>query len=239
VRVTFASLLREELSEVAARLRTAHEELRARGLRLDLTRGKPSAEQLDLATPLLELPGTGDYRAADGSDTRNYGGLRGLPELREIFGPLLGVPPARLIAAGNSSLELMHDYLVHAVLFDAPGAGRPWRDAAFLCPVPGYDRHFAICETLGIYMIPVPLTGEGPDMAEVERLVAEDTRIKGIWCVPKYSNPTGDVYSPRNRAAAGRHAHRGRGLPCLLGQRLRGAPPHRRGPRGRGRPRGV
>lgn len=206
MRVTFSSLLPEELSEVAAQLRTAHEELRARGLRLDLTRGKPSAEQLDLSTPLLELPGTGGYRTADGSDTRNYGGLRGLPELREIFGPLLGVPPERLIAAGNSSLELMHDYLVHAVLFGVPGAEQPWRDAAFLCPVPGYDRHFAICEKLGIDMIPVPLTGAGPDMAEVERLAVEDARIKGIWCVPKYSNPTGDVYSPETvRRLAGMH----------------------------------
>jgi DNA-binding transcriptional MocR family regulator len=173
----------------------AYEELRSRGLRLDLTRGKPSAEQLDLAGPLLELPGTGDYRAADASDVRNYGGLRGLPELREIFAPLLGVPVDRLLAAGNASLELMHDYLVHAVLFGVPGGEHPWRDTAFLCPVPGYDRHFAICAKLGIEMIPVALTGEGPDLAQVERLVAEDARVKGIWCVPKYSNPTGETYS--------------------------------------------
>jgi DNA-binding transcriptional MocR family regulator len=198
VRVKFANMPREELTELAAHLRGEHEKLRARGLRLDLTRGKPATDQLDLSTPLLELPGTDDYRAADGSDTRNYGGLRGLPELREVFGPLLGVPAERLIATGNSSLEVMHDYLVHAALFGVPGGDRPWRDgsAAFLCPVPGYDRHFAICEKLGIDMIPVPLTGEGPDMAEVERLAAADARIKGIWCVPKYSNPTGDVYSP-------------------------------------------
>jgi DNA-binding transcriptional MocR family regulator len=174
----------------------AYEELRARGLRLDLTRGKPSAEQLDLANPLLALPGPADFRAADASDVRNYGGLRGLPELRAIFAPLLGVPAERLLAAGNASLELMHDYLVHAVLFGVPGGDHPWRDAAFLCPVPGYDRHFAICAKLGIEMIPVALTGDGPDMAEVERLVAEDARVKGVWCVPKYSNPTGETYSP-------------------------------------------
>jgi len=173
----------------------AYEDLRARRLRLDLTRGKPSAEQLDLAVPLLELPGMGDHRAADGTDVRNYGGLRGLPELREIFEPLLGVPADRLLAAGNASLELMHDYLLHAALFGVPGGESPWRDAAFLCPVPGYDRHFAICAKLGIEMIPVALTGDGPDMAEVERLVAEDARVKGIWCVPKYSNPTGEIYS--------------------------------------------
>jgi DNA-binding transcriptional MocR family regulator len=193
--VTFAELPHEQLSELAASLRTAHDELRARGLKLDLTRGKPSAEQLNLSTPLLDLPGAGDYRAADGSDTRNYGGLRGLPELREIFAPLLGLKPENMIAFGNSSLELMHDFLMHAVLFGVPGGSGPWRDAAFLCPVPGYDRHFAICAKLGIEMIPVPMTGDGPDLAEVARL-AVDPRVKGIWCVPKYSNPTGETYSP-------------------------------------------
>ena len=193
--MTFAELPHDELSELATSLRTAYEELRGRGLKLDLTRGKPSAEQLDLSTALLGLPGVADYRAADGSDARNYGGLRGLPELREIFAPLLGVPVENLIAAGNSSLELMHDYLIHAVLFGVPGGSGPWRDAAILCPVPGYDRHFSICSKLGIEMIPVPMTESGPDLDEVERLVA-DPRVKGIWCVPKYSNPTGEVYSP-------------------------------------------
>ena len=193
--MTFAELPHDELSELATSLRTAYDELRGRGLKLDLTRGKPSAEQLDLSTALLGLPGVADYRAADGSDARNYGGLRGLPELREIFAPLLGVPVENLIAAGNSSLELMHDYLIHAVLFGVPGGSGPWRDAAILCPVPGYDRHFSICSKLGIEMIPVPMTESGPDLDEVERLVA-DPRVKGIWCVPKYSNPTGEVYSP-------------------------------------------
>ncbi len=196
MRVTFADLPRTELSELAESLRAAHDELRGRGLKLDLTRGKPSAEQLDLSAPLLDLPGSADYRAADGTDTRNYGGLRGLPELRAIFAPLLGLSPENMIAAGNSSLELMHDYLVHAALFGVPGSSSgPWRDAAILCPVPGYDRHFAICAKLGIEMIPVRLTGAGPDLAEVERLAA-DPRVKGIWCVPKYSNPTGETYSP-------------------------------------------
>ncbi|HEX4222446.1 MAG TPA: aminotransferase class I/II-fold pyridoxal phosphate-dependent enzyme [Pseudonocardiaceae bacterium] len=182
------------MSELAESLRTAHDELRGRGLKLDLTRGKPAADQLDLATGLLDLPGAGDYRAEDGSDVRNYGGLRGLPELRAIFAPLFGLKPENMIAFGNSSLELMHDFLIHAVLFGVPGGSGPWRDAAMLCPVPGYDRHFAICAKLGIEMIPVPMTGEGPDLAEVRRLVA-DPRVKGIWCVPKYSNPTGDSYS--------------------------------------------
>jgi DNA-binding transcriptional MocR family regulator len=193
--VTFAELPRQELSELAASLRTAHDELRGRSLKLDLTRGKPAAEQLDLSAPLLDLPGSADYRAADGTDTRNYGGLRGLPELRAIFAPLLGLAPENMIAAGNSSLELMHDYLVHAVLFGVPGGSAPWRDVAMLCPVPGYDRHFSICAKLGIEMIPVRLTGAGPDLDEVRRLAA-DPRVKGMWCVPKYSNPTGETYSP-------------------------------------------
>jgi DNA-binding transcriptional MocR family regulator len=179
-------------------LRREYGVLQARGLAFDLTRGKPSAEQLDLAEPLLELPGAGQHLAGDGTDTRNYGGLRGLAELRKIFGELLQVPVEQLIAFGNSSLELMHECLVHAVLFGVPPGGKPWAlgtGTAFLCPVPGYDRHFALCEKLGIEMITVPMNAAGPDMDEVERLVAADARIKGIWCVPKYSNPSGIRYS--------------------------------------------
>ncbi len=187
-----------DLARYLDELRREYEELQARGLALDLTRGKPSAEQLDLSEPLLELPGVGKYLASDGTDTRNYGGLRGLAELREIFSELLGVPVEQLIAFGNSSLELMHECLVHAVLFGVPGSTQPWgmgTGTALLCPVPGYDRHFALCEKLRIEMITVPMNAVGPDMDEVERLVARDARIKGIWCVPKYSNPSGVRYS--------------------------------------------
>ncbi|GAA1383404.1 aminotransferase class I/II-fold pyridoxal phosphate-dependent enzyme [Pseudonocardia kongjuensis] len=176
----------------------AYEELKAAGLKLDLTRGKPSSEQLDLAHGLLGLPGAGEYRAADGTDTRNYGGLQGLPELREIFAPALQVPVGQLVAWNNSSLELMHDVLVHALLSPVPGAPARWVDAgrvAFIAPVPGYDRHYGVCERLGIDLVTVPMTADGPDMDEVERLVADDPSIKGIWCVPKYSNPDGVVYS--------------------------------------------
>ncbi len=198
VTVSLTELSPDELTRTLDELRGAYDELRGRALALDLTRGKPSAEQLDLAEELLGLPGAGTHTAADGTDTRNYGGLRGLAELREIFGPLLDVPPEQLVAFGNSSLELMHECMVHAVLFGVPGSTGPWAPgsgAAVLCPVPGYDRHFALCEKLGIEMIPVPMNGTGPDLAEVERLAGEDARIKGIWCVPKYSNPTGTVYS--------------------------------------------
>ncbi|MER6666970.1 aminotransferase class I/II-fold pyridoxal phosphate-dependent enzyme [Amycolatopsis japonica] len=168
-----------------------------RGLSLDITRGKPSPRQLDLADGLLALPG--DVRKAeDGTDVRNYGGLKGLPELRRIFAGPLQVPAGQLLAAGNSSLELMHDSIVQAYLSKLPGAERRWADepsVKFLCPVPGYDRHFALAERFGIELIQVPLTETGPDMAVVERLVAEDAAVKGIWCVPKYSNPTGVTYS--------------------------------------------
>ncbi|GGO76581.1 aminotransferase class I/II-fold pyridoxal phosphate-dependent enzyme [Nonomuraea cavernae] len=167
-----------------------------RGLSLDLTRGKPSPRQLDLSNDMLRLPAS--YRAADGTDGRNYGNLQGLAELRELFAPLLQVPAAQLVVGGNASLAMMHDTVVHALLSTVPGAVRRWveePEITFLCPVPGYDRHFTICERLGIRMVPVPMGADGPDMDVVERLVAADASVKGIWCVPKYSNPSGIVYS--------------------------------------------
>ncbi|MFF7411843.1 aminotransferase class I/II-fold pyridoxal phosphate-dependent enzyme [Streptomyces lydicus] len=187
----------DALTEVLARARQEYQDLTARGLSLNLTRGKPAPEQLDLSEELLSLP-RGVHTSADGTDVRNYGGLQGLPELREIFAEVLQVPAGQLLAAGNSSLELMHDCLVHALLGVLPGATSRWVEQeriAFLCPVPGYDRHFALCERFGIDMIPVPMTAEGPDMDVVEQLVAEDPTVKGIWCVPKYSNPDGTCYS--------------------------------------------
>ncbi|MFK4084606.1 aminotransferase class I/II-fold pyridoxal phosphate-dependent enzyme [Kribbella sp. NPDC020789] len=186
----------EELTAQRERAQAEYDALAAKGLKLDLTRGKPSPRQLDLADAMLgaiERP-----VAADGTDLRNYGGLNGLPELRAIFAGALQVPADQLLAAGNSSLELMHDAIVFALLGQVPGAERRWADEdeiTFLCPVPGYDRHFGICERYGIKMVPVALTPDGPDMDEVERLVAADTSIKGIWCVPKYSNPDGTTYS--------------------------------------------
>ncbi|MFI7131844.1 aminotransferase class I/II-fold pyridoxal phosphate-dependent enzyme [Nonomuraea sp. NPDC050153] len=167
-----------------------------RGLSLDLTRGKPSPRQLDLSDDLLRLPTS--YRAADGTDGRNYGNLQGLTELRELFAPLVQVPAGQLVVGGNSSLALMHDTIVHALLTKVPGAARRWVEepaVTFLCPVPGYDRHFTITERFGIKMVPVPMNAEGPDMDVVERLVAADASVKGIWCVPKYSNPSGVTYS--------------------------------------------
>lgn len=167
-----------------------------RGLSLDLTRGKPSPRQLDLSDDLLRLPSS--YRAADGTDGRNYGNLQGLAELRELFAPLVQVPAGQLVVGGNSSLAMMHDTIVHALLDPVPGAARRWveePEITFLCPVPGYDRHFTITERFGVTMVPVPMTAKGPDMDVVERLVAADPKVKGMWCVPKYSNPSGVTYS--------------------------------------------
>jgi DNA-binding transcriptional MocR family regulator len=146
--------------------------------------------------------GPSDFRAADGTDCRNYGGLHGLPELREIFSSLLQVPVEQLIASDNSSLSLMHDTVMHAMLFPLPGGQTRWVDVerpAFLCPVPGYDRHFSICQKFGIEMIPVEPAADGTlDIAEIERLAASDPRIKGLWFVPKYSNPTGVTVSEQH-----------------------------------------
>ena len=184
------------MTATKAELEQQYEELRARTLSLDLTRGKPSPEQLDLSNALLELPGAGEYRDASGVDLRNYGGPDGNLELRAIFGELLEIPAAQLLALGNASLSIMHDTIVHALLHGVPG-GSAWRDddIAFLCPVPGYDRHFAICEALGIRMIPVPFIDDRLDIATIKTLVADDPSIRGMWCVPMYANPTGIVYT--------------------------------------------
>ena len=197
----FSALNPEALQSLREELNKDYVRLQERDLKLDLTRGKPSAQQLDLSNELLSLPGDGDFRAADGTDCRNYGGLLGLAELREIFSPLLQVPVDQLLASDNSSLSLMHDTVIHAMLFPLPGGGPRWADVerpAFLCPVPGYDRHFSVCEKFGIEMIPVePAADGGLDIEEIERLAASDVRIKGIWIVPKYSNPTGFVLADR------------------------------------------
>jgi DNA-binding transcriptional MocR family regulator len=186
-------------SELDALLEAARQDfakLQAQGLRLDITRGKPAADQLDLSAPLLTEPLL-LTQARDGSDVRNYGGLAGLPELREIFADALQVPAAQLFAAGNSSLQVMSDFLTDALLRGVPGGSARWIDGpvGVLCPVPGYDRHFALAESLGMTLIPVATTDDGPDMDQVEALVAADASIKAIWCVPKYSNPTGITYS--------------------------------------------
>ncbi len=175
-------------------LRQKHDELRAQGLKLDLTRGKPSPEQLDLSNQMLTLPGEGDYRAADGTDLRNYGGPDGLEELRAIFGELLHIPTSQLLALDAVTLPIMHGTVVNALLNGRPDGDGPWRDVknlTFLCPVPGYDRHFTICEALGIRMIPVPFVDGALDLETIRSLVASDSSIRGLWAVPMYANPSG------------------------------------------------
>jgi DNA-binding transcriptional MocR family regulator len=198
--VSFQSLGRDELQAQHELQTRNYADLQAKGLKLDLTRGKPSPAQLDLSNKLLSLPGE-NYRDGDGTDTRNYGGLHGLPELRAIFGELLGIPVHNLIAGNNASLELMHDMVVYSMLHGGVDSTRPWIEEhaeskiKFLCPSPGYDRHFAITESLDIEMITVPMQEDGPDVDLIEELVAADPAIKGMWCVPVYSNPTGATYS--------------------------------------------
>ena len=202
--MSFQSLGREELAQQHELQQRNYAELQAKKLQLDLTRGKPSPAQLDLSNGLLSLPGDGadSFRDPDGTDTRNYGGLHGLPALRAIFGELLGIAVPNLIAGNNASLEFMHDVVVYSLLHGGVDSPRPWledlRDGTgvkFLCPAPGYDRHFAITESLGIEMIAVPMREDGPDVDLIEELVAEDPAIKGMWCVPVYANPTGATYS--------------------------------------------
>jgi DNA-binding transcriptional MocR family regulator len=177
-------------------LQTRIEALRARKLALDMTRGKPGPEQLDLAGGLFTVLDREGFRTASGLDARNYGGLDGFPEAKQLFAGLLEVSPEELIIGGNSSLNMMYDAVAQCMTQGVLG-GKPWfgQEVSFLCPVPGYDRHFAICEHFGIRMIPVPMNEDGPLMDEVERLAGRDASVRGMWCVPKYSNPSGAVYA--------------------------------------------
>lgn len=189
------------LTETLDELRQRYQSFVDKKLKLDMTRGKPSGEQLDLADGLLESITSGSFKAEDGTDTRNYGGLEGLPEARKLFADMFGVQPSEVLIGGNSSLQIMFDTLIRAHVFGVPGGTGPWGKldkVRWLCPVPGYDRHFAIVQHLGYELVNVPLTGNGPDMDEVERLVADDPSVKGIWIVPKYANPTGESVSAEN-----------------------------------------
>ena len=174
-----------------------YQEFQKMGLSLDITRGKPSTDQLDLANALLSQPGS-DHYLVDGVDTRNYGGIDGLPAMKALFAEILDLQPENIIVGGNSSLNMMYDTLARACQFGVPGGDQPWNEIPerkFLCPTPGYDRHFLVTQHLGFELVAVDINDQGPDMDQVESLVAGDASIKGMWCVPKYSNPTGDCCS--------------------------------------------
>ncbi|MBQ8895718.1 MAG: aminotransferase class I/II-fold pyridoxal phosphate-dependent enzyme [Clostridia bacterium] len=180
-------------------LQKKYDEYKAMGLKLDMSRGKPSPEQVSTMERLLTAVKTNEECFSEtGSDCRNYGGLDGINEMKRLLGEMLGVTSDHIIVGGNSSLNLMYDTVARSMLHPVEDGCKPWSkydQITFLCPVPGYDRHFAICEFFGIKMVNIPLTEEGPDMDLVESLVANDETVKGMWCVPKYSNPSGFTYS--------------------------------------------
>lgn len=195
-----SEMSKDELLKFKDEVQKEYDDFKGRNLSLNMARGKPSSAQLDLAMKMLAAVNSydADYKASDGTDCRNYGGLDGIIDAKNLFSPMLGVSNDELIVCGNSSLNIMYDTIAKCIIFGVDGVQKPWKDyekIKWLCPAPGYDRHFAICESFGIEMITVPLNEDGPDMDMIEKLVAEDDTIKGVWCVPMYSNPTGITYS--------------------------------------------
>lgn len=194
----YADMTKEELTSLKAALEEEYETFKQRGLSLNMARGKPAANQLDLSMPMLDIVNSnGPVKDAAGNDVRNYGIVDGITEARELMASILDDEADTTIVFGNSSLNIMYDTVARCWMFGTLGS-TPWcqlDEVKFLCPVPGYDRHFGVTEAFGIKMLPVPMTESGPDMDVVEALVASDATIKGMWCVPKYSNPGGVTYS--------------------------------------------
>lgn len=197
----FTDMSRQELMQEHELLISRYNTYKDMGLKLDMSRGKPCKEQLDLINGMFdESVLHGDYNCENGTDSRNYGIIDGIPELKRIFAELLDISENELIVSGNSSLNIMHDMISRALLLGVAQNDRPWKEYSsvkFICPSPGYDRHFAICGLYGIKMLPVKMNPDGPDMDAVEKLAVEDASVKGIWCVPQYSNPEGITYSNR------------------------------------------
>ena len=196
----YAELSKEELLKLKAEFDAAYEETKGKGLKLDMSRGKPAIDQLDMCRDIFDtINSKSDLKALDGLNVCNYGVLDGIPETRQLMADLMEVNIDNVIVFGNSSLTIMYDTVSRSVTHGVLGSA-PWcklDKVKFLCPTPGYDRHFAITEHFGIEMITIPMTENGPDMDMVEKYVSEDDSIKGIWCVPKYSNPQGYSYSDR------------------------------------------
>lgn len=197
---TYQEMSKEELMQEKAALEEEYARIVEKGLALDMSRGKPSAEQLDLSMPMMDvLTSRTVLKSEDGTDLRNYGVIDGIPEAKALVAGMIGCKAENVMIYGNSSLNIMYDQVARA-MYDGVCGCEPWSrqgTVRFLCPVPGYDRHFAITEHFGIEMIPVDLLEDGPDMDAVEKYVNNDPSVKGIWCVPKYSNPSGVVYSDR------------------------------------------
>ena len=195
---SYMKMTKEELLSLKTELEAKYEDVKGKGLKLDMSRGKPAAAQLDLSMGMMDVMNSQcDLKSEEGVDCRNYGILDGIIEAKRLLGDMIEVPAENIIIYGNSSLNVMYDTVSRSMTHGVMGS-TPWAKldkVKFLCPVPGYDRHFAITEYFGIEMINVPMTPEGPDMDLVEKLVSEDEAIKGIWCVPKYSNPQGITYS--------------------------------------------
>ena len=195
----FTEMSTDELLAVCAAEQEKLDRWSDENLTLDLTRGKPNQAQLDLSSGMLSIVSDrGDCFSESGVDCRNYGILDGLPETKRLFAELLGLPASRILVLGNSSLNVIYDTLVRAMLFGVAGGHEPWCRQGrikFICPSPGYDRHFTMCRTLGIEMVPVHMNADGPDMDAVYDLACSDPSVKGIWCVPKFSNPEGITYS--------------------------------------------
>ena len=196
--MNYCEMSAEALQQLLTELNKEYEAMKAKNLALDMSRGKPSAAQLSISNDMLDvLDSKSDCKSADGIDCRNYGNLEGIPQARKLMGDLMRVPAENDLVCGNASLNIMYDCVSRAMMFGIMGC-TPWSKlpkVKFLCPAPGYDRHFKITEFFGIEMINIPMTEDGPDMDMVEKLVAADSSVKGIWCVPKYSNPQGVVYS--------------------------------------------
>lgn len=194
----YTELTRKELLDLQKELQAEYQSEKDKGLKLDISRGKPSKAQLDLSMPMLDvINSSSDMTTENGTDVRNYGLLDGIPEAKKLMGDMMDADPSQVIVWGNSSLNIMYDCVARSVLFGVMGS-TPWSKldkVKFLCPVPGYDRHFGVTEQFGIEMINVPVLADGPDMDMVEEYVNNDPAVKGIWCVPVYANPTGSVYS--------------------------------------------
>lgn len=194
-----AKMSKDELEALLKSCKEKYEGFKAMNLKLDMSRGKPGADQLDITEDMLSIINkNNDCFAEDGTDCRNYGGLDGIPEAKRMFADILGVSSEDIIVGGNSSLNMMYDTIARAMAFGVADSEKPWgkyEKIKFLCPSPGYDRHFSICQLFGIEMLTIEMNADGPDMNTIEKLVSSDETIKGIWCIPMYSNPDGITYS--------------------------------------------